>query len=513
MAYKDVREFLRKLDQSGELYRVKQKVDTLYEIGGWVRYSDDMRPKGPALLFENIDGYKRGYRLYTGGIGSRKRLAIALDVNPDIPLSDLILTYKKRIQRPIDPVTVTDGPVKENVKLYEQVDLSEFPIPWWTPKDGGRYVGTWHANVTKNKVTGITNIGMYRVQLVDQRRTCVGFLPYSDLGYHYKQRESSGEALEMAIVIGADETINMAAASGEPEHIDEYSIAGGLREEPVELVKCETVDLCVPANAEIVIEGRIVPGDRMPEGPFGEHTGYHGGGVRMRPVLQVSGIMHRNDPILRGSLLGKPTNEIHMFYQVGLAANGLKMFENHGPSGVKMINCPPEGDSILSAIIQISPYYVGHSWDVGRTWLSSSNHCKYVVIVDEDINPFDLGEVWWAIMTRTQGTRDIEILRWGKMSKSDPSIPRDQGEFSDKVIIDATKKLDYPYVEAWEGHWAPVCMPPEEVMELVDLKWKKEFEAVDVDQEIIDEKARFIKGGFHQRWEEWRRKAYKDPSD
>ncbi len=510
MGYKDLREFLAKLEEVGELYRVKQPVDTLYEIGGWVRYSDDKRPKGPALLFENIEGYKEGYRLYAGGIGSLRRLAMALGLDPDTPLKDLIMTYKKRSEKPIDPVKVADGPVRENIKLSEKADLLEFPIPWWTPRDGERYLGTWHANVTQNPVTGVTNVGMYRVQLVDRRRACAGFLPYSDAGYHFKERESLGEPLEMAIVIGADETVNMAAASGEPEQVDEYAIAGGLREEPVELVQCETVNLWVPANAEIVIEGKILPGERVPEGPFGEHTGYHGGGVRMRPVFHVTGIMHRKDPIFRGSLLGKPTNEIHIFYQVALAANGLKMFEKHGPTGVKMIHCPPEGDSVMSAVIQIAPHYVGHSWDVGRTWLSSSvsSYSKYVVIVDEDINPFDLGEVWWAIMTRTQGGRDIEILRWGKMSKSDPSIPRSQGEFSDKVIIDATKKLDYPYVEAWKGHWAPVCMPPGEIMDLVDLKWRKEFEGMEVDQKVIEEKSKFIKGDFHRRWEEWRKKAY-----
>lgn len=510
MAYKDLREFLRRLEESGELLKVKQPVSALYEIGGWVRYSDDKRPKGPALLFENVEGYKPGYRVYAGGIGSLRRFAIALGLDPEIPLKDLILAYKKRIERPIDPVRVTDGPVRENIKVKAQVDLSEFPIPWWTPRDRERYVGTWHGDVTKNRVTGVTNVGMHRVQLVDSTQTCVGFMPASDAGYHYKQRESSGEPLEMAIVIGADETINMVAASGEPENVDEYSIAGGLREAPVELVKCATVDLEVPANAEIVIEGKIFPGERKVEGPFGEHTGYHGGGVRMRPVFHVTGIMHRNDPIFRGSLLGKPTTEIHTFYQVSLAANGLKMFEKHGPSGVTMINCPPEGDPLLGAIIQISPFYVGHSWDVGRTWLSSSVSPvrKYAVIVDEDIDPFDLGAVWWAIMTRTQGSRDFEVLPWGKQSRSDPSVPRDHGEFGDMVIIDATKKLDYPYTEAWGGHWAPVCMPPKEVMELAGMKWRKEFEKAPIDQRDIDRKASFIKGEFHKKWGEWRQKAY-----
>lgn len=515
MAYKDLREFLSKLEDCGELLKVRQPVSTLYEIGGWVRYSDDQRPKGPALLFENVEGYKQGYRVYAGGVGSLRRFAIALGLDPDIPLRDLILTYKKRIERPINPVRVPDGPVRENIKIKDEVDLSEFPIPWWTPRDRDRYVGTWHADITKNKMTGVTNVGMHRVQLVDRQRTCVGFGPSADAAYHYRQREAAGEPLEIAIVIGADEIINMVAASGEPENVDEYTIAGGIREAPVELVKCATVDLEVPANAEIVIEGKIFPGEKLPEGPFGEHTGYHGGGVRMRPAFHVTGIMHRNDPIFRGSLLGKPTTEIHIFYQVSLAANGLKMFEGQGPSGVKMINCPQEWDPLMGAVIQISPYYVGHSWDVGRKWLSSplSPVSKYVVIVDEDINPFDLGEVWWAIMTRTQGSRDIEVLPWGRQSRSDPSVPRDHGEFADMAIIDATKKLDYPYTEAWGGHWAPVCMPPKEVMELVELKWKKEVDKLEVDQKLIDQEAEYIKGDFHKKWEEWRRRAYQLSSE
>jgi len=510
MAYQDLRQFIDVLEKEGELLRVPMEVDWKYEISGWIRKSVDMRPKGPALLFENIKGYPPGMRLFSAGVASYPRFALALGLPKETPPKETINFYRERIKRPIPPKMVRTGPVKENVLKGEEIDLFKFPVPWWTPRDGGRYIGTWHGVATKNLETRVPNMGMYRVMIHDKQHCGVGFLPFTQMGYHYSQWERKNKPMEMAVVIGGEEIIPMVAATGFPPEVDEMTMAGALRGEPVELIKCETVDLEVPANAEIVLEGFLLPRERKPEGPFGEHTGYHGGPVRMRPVFKVTAILHRNNPVFRGCLLGKPTTEDHTLYDVIYSAAALEMFDKHGPEGVTAVHCPPEGDSISSMVIAMKPHYIGHSRNVGRTLISSSvgKYMKYVVVVDDDIDPFDLGQVWWAIVTRTQGSRDIEVLRYGTTSRSDPSVPRNQPEFTDKVIIDATKKLDYPYDRVWGGHWAPTGMPIKETLRLADMKWKKLTTGDASFNREIGELTREFETRIFKKWEDWRKDAY-----
>ena len=511
MAYEDLREFISVLEKRDQLKRIPQQVHWKYELAGWVRKTMDMRPKGPALLFENLTGYSSDYSVLSGAVGTYERFAIALGLEPEMPLREIINVFKERTLNPIAPVMVSTGPVKENVHTGDDIDLFEFPVPWWTPRDGGRFIGCWHGVVTKEPSTGVRNVGMYRVMIHDKNHTGLGFLPSTEMGYHYSEMERQGKPLEVAIVIGADETVPMVAGTGFPPSVDEFTLAGALRQSPLELVKCETVDLEVPANAEIVLEGQLLPFERKEEGPFSEHTGYHGGGVRMRPIFKVTAICHRNKPIYRGCLLGKPTTEDHTLYSVAQSAAAMRMFETHGPEGVVAVHCPPEGDSIASAFVSMRPHYVGHSRNVGRALLSGpvSKYIKYVVVVDEDIDPFDFGQVWWAIIYRTQGSRDIEVLKFGTTSRSDPSVLRASGEFTDKVLIDATKKLDYPFDHVWGGHWAPVGFPPKEIMELVDLRWQNIFEGnAQVERKISDLTSR-IENEVFPKWERFREKHYK----
>lgn len=228
----------------------------------------------------------------------------------------------------------------------------------------------------------------------------------------------------------------------------------------------------------------------------------------MRPVLEVNCILHRNDPILRGSLGGKPETEWAVFSSVNIPAQGLNMFDERGPAGVRAINNLAEAGGFIVTVIQISPYYVGHSREVARSWLCSQvgTWSKVVVVVDDDVDPFDLGQVFWAMGSRTQGSRDIEVWNFCKTSRSDPSVPRDRAEYTDRVIIDATKKLDYPYVKQYDGHWAPVAVPPREIMELVDLKWKKEFGQPFPEEKLREKERRMDE--IHKKWETWRAEHY-----
>ncbi len=510
MAYKDLREFIGLLEKENELLKVPLEVDWQYEVSGWIWKSSRMGDKGPALLFEKLKGYPPGYRLFADGISTYQRFALALGLPKDTSPREIINFYRERIKKPIPPKIVATGPVKENILLGEDVDMLKFPVPWWLPRDGGRYIGTWFGVITKDPETGIANMGMYRIMVHDKRHAGVGFLPFRHLGHHYAQCERKNKPLEMAVVIGGEEIIPMASGTNAPPGVDEMAIAGALRGEPMELVKCETVDLEVPATAEIVLEGLLLPRERRPEGPFGEHPGYHGGPVRMRPVFQVNAILHRHNPIFRGSLLGKPVQEDHILDDIAHSAAALDMFASHGPEGVTAVHCPPEGDSAMSMVIAMKPHYIGHSRDVGRTLISSNvgKSMKLVVVVDDDIDPFDLGQVWWAIVTRTQGGRDIEVLHFGPISRSDPSVPRDQGEYTDKVIIDATKKLDYPYDRNWGGHWAPTAMPLKETIRLAEMKWQKLVgQDASFDKEI-EALTKEFETKIFKKWEDWRKKAY-----
>jgi len=405
---------------------------------------------------------------------------------------------------------VETGPVKENILTGDDIDLYKIPVPYWNPLDGGRYIGTYHGCVTKDPKTGIQNVGAYRMELLDKKSIVIGFLPFTDIGKHFAQHVKMGKDLPMAMVIGADETVNIVAGMKVNSSISEFDVASSLRGESIELVKCETVDLEVPANAEIVIEGYIRIDKTAIEGPFGEYPGYHGGGLRVKPVFEVTAICHRNDPILRGLVLGKPPTEHHVVMDIVMSGETMARFQTAGPDGVLEVNFPPAANSLSLAIIKMKPRYIGHSKNVGRSLVAlGSKSVKYVILVDDDIDIFNLGEVLWAVVTRTQGGRDIEVLPFCPMSRSDPSIPSDRGEYTDKVIIDATKKLDYPFNPVYGGHWAPVCTPPSEVVDLVDAKWEHQFG--NADQSGLDEKIGALTAIFEGKfadWEAFREKNY-----
>jgi len=510
MAYRDIRHFMDTLEAAGELRRIPVEVDWRYEVSGWIRKTDDMRPRGPALLFEKLRGYSSEYRVASGLIGSYRRFAMALGLPPDTPAAEIVAAFRKRIKNPLPPVLASQGPCQEHVQIGDAADLLQFPVPWWSPRDGGRFIGTWHGVISKDLHTGIRNVGMHRVQVFDRNHTGIGTLAMAHISHHFRQRQRLGHPLEVAIVIGADETVPIVAGTGFPPDVDELALAGALREEPLELVKCKTVNLEVPANAEIVIEGMVSPTERHLEGPFGEWAGYHAGGVRLRPLLTVTAITHRSQPILRGCLLGKPVTEDQFLYTIGIMAEALRMFESHGPEGVLSVNCPPEGVALASAIVQVQPRYVGHSLNAGRTLISSrvGSHLKTVVLVDDDIDPFDLGQVWWAINTRVQGSRDIEVFRFSAEPRSDPSVPRQNAEFGDKIIIDATKKLDHPYNPMYGSHWAPVCVPEPEVMDLVELRWRSIVEQRPPEPAKEKELRELLDGDFENYWNTWREKTY-----
>jgi len=313
MPFNDLREYICCLEKEGEVQRITQEVQPVFEVGAIIRRSYDLR--APAPFFLNLRGYPEN-RIFGAPIGlSRRknrlfaRFAISMDMPPQSTALEIIEEYISRSKKPLKPVLVKDGPCKENILKGDAVDLHSFPAPVLHQGDGGPYLGTWHANITKDPDTGVQNWGLYRLMIHDKKTMGGLFLPAQNIGLHYYTKyEARGKHMEFAIAIGTEPVTPWVAGTRFPPNVSEADIIGGIRGAPLELVKCETVDLAVPATSEIVIEGFIPPHERREEGPFGEYTGFMASDRALRPVYHVTAITYRNNPILPVTCMGVPVD-------------------------------------------------------------------------------------------------------------------------------------------------------------------------------------------------------------
>ena len=318
-----LRAFIDAVERAGRLVRVEEPVHWRHELGRMARAS-----KSP-LLFENIVDYP-GQRVFTNGLRDVSLIGIALGLGTRWGRDELINEARHRAALQIAPQIVEHGPVMENVMDGQAVDLTLFPVPHWNEQDCDRYIGTWHINVTCDAETGARNVGLYRMQILGPRRATVSTSPGSHLARHVAKAERTGDALAMAMAIGVGEATIMAAAAGCPLGVDEFAVAGGLRGWALDLVRCGAVDLEVPADAEIVVEGFIHPNVRVQDGPYFDYTGT----VNTNPnafLFEATRIMHRDGAIFRGTSIGVPGAEDHQLMSI-LAE--IKLLDFHG-SNVK----------------------------------------------------------------------------------------------------------------------------------------------------------------------------------
>lgn len=322
----DLRTFIRRLDDEGRLAHVTQAVDWKFEIGKITR------ERQIPLLFENILDYP-GQQVFTNGLCNLRSIALALGLPGTTSRSALVKEASKRIAKPIAPKLVETGSVLENIVLAPHLDLFKLPVPWWNPDDTDRYIGTWHVNISLDPETSCPNLGVYRMQLLGPTRATVSACGGSHLGRHVKKAGKMGKPLPMAVAIGVSESLVMAGASGLPYGMDEFVLAGALQQEAVELVRCQTVDLEVPAHCEIVIEGWIHPGVRVQDGPYFDYSGK----TNINPnafLFEATCLMFRNAPIFRGTSVGMPGGEDHQLFSF-LSALGLVDF--HGSRSRQII--------------------------------------------------------------------------------------------------------------------------------------------------------------------------------
>lgn len=477
MAYKDLREFIEVLKKKGLLKRITAEVDPVLEIA---EINDRIIKKGgPALFFENPKGSK--FPCVVNLFGSFERMKLALEVNsldeiglrmieflePEIP-TNLIEKLKAlpKLKRLADflPKYVEFGPCKEMIEK-DNPALDIFPILKTWPDDGGRFI-TLPMVFTKDPETGARNCGMYRMHVYDERTTGMHWHMHKDGARHYRNSKRLGKRLEVAVVIGSDPAVMYSATAPLPEGVDEMLFAGFLRKTPVELIKCETVDLEVPANSEIVLEGYCEPYERRVEGPFGDHTGYYSLKDEF-PVFHITCITHRKDALYPATIVGRPPME-DCYIAKATERIFLPLIKKQLPEIVD-INLPVEGVFHNIAIVSIDKRYPGHArrimhalWGMGQM-----SFTKMIVVVDKWVDVQNPGEVVWRIGNNVDPKRDIVIVE-GPLDVLEHAS--DIPAYGGKMGIDATKKWKS---EGFLREWPDEIVMSEEIKRLVDKRWKE----------------------------------------
>ncbi|MEE8472850.1 MAG: UbiD family decarboxylase [Dehalococcoidia bacterium] len=473
MPFDDIRGFIDALDKSGDLVRVTREVDWDLEAAAVSRRVYETQ--GPALLFENIKDYPKGYRLFNGSIGTYRRVAIAMGLRPDASIGEIHAAYEEREQKPVKPVVVQKAPCKDNIMLGDDVDLYKLPAPMIHEGDGGRYIGTWDIIVSQDPDTGWSNWGMYRFMIHNQR-ALVGFpAPFSHLAMMLLNKYvPAGKPMPMAVVMGADPLCHMVATAGYGVGDDEADFAGALRQKPVELVKCETSDLMVPANSEIVIEGEIMPDQTAPEAPFGEYPGYRTEGAKHGALCRVKAITFRNDPILTMISLGVPVDDSSVAAALTAAISIKRRLKRHNIP-VTDVYAPPEGVTHL-VIVGVKKGGADMVRQIGEIITARRAMVNKVMVVDEDVDVFNMGEVIHAFASKCHPGRGFIIhqLEDGKANMLTPGYDREERRRmrGAAAFIDSTWPVEWPEVEI------PIkssfkTIYPKELQEKVLRDWKK----------------------------------------
>ena len=526
MAYDDLRDWIAALERAGELKKIRIEVDPVLEITEITdrvskaragTAAPAVRPGGPALLFQNIKGH-RGSQVLINQFGSARRMNLALEVDKLDEVADRIRAFMdvKSPQGFLDkvkmlpmlaemgkffPRTVTNAPCKEVIQR-DHFSLLDFPILKCWPQDAGRFI-TLPCVITRDPNTGKRNVGMYRMQVFDEKTTGMHWQRQKVGAEHYREalragtkqagrsparaeharaavdlmaRSSGGSVLvegnrpsgrmEVAVAIGTDPALSFSAIVPAPPDVEEYLIAGFLRQKPVELVKCETVDLEVPASAEIILEGHVHLDELRTEGPFGDHTGFYSL-EDLYPVFHVSCITHRKDPIYATTIVGKPPMEDGW---MGKAVERifLPLMKLTIPELVD-INLPVEGVFHNLMIVSIRKSYPGQARKVmNAIWsLGQAMFTKCILVVDEDVDVQDIGEVTLKALNHIDPERDIQFTL-GPVDSLDHAsrLPN----FGSKMGIDATRKW---VSEGFTRPWPDEILMDAKTKALVDRKWKE----------------------------------------
>jgi UbiD family decarboxylase len=439
--YRDLREFIAAVDALNALRRING-ADPRFEIGGITEVAAGSA-ECPALLFDDIKGYPRGFRVFTNATTSPQRAALALGIDPSLKPLDALRAWIKRREslKPRSPVEVAEAAFLENSLRGADVDLEKFPAPYWHRKDGGPYIGSGSLVIMRDPDDGWINASIYRAQLHGRNHLTVQF---DHPGRHgaiiAKKYWDQGRPCPLAIVNGEDPALFIAGFEYLPAGQSEYDFAGAIKEAPIAVHPGPVTGLPLPADAETILEGELLPptARTLLEGPFGEFTGYYAADKRPCPVMVVTAIHYRNDPILLGSPPMKPPR-----FHFGLPFRAAGIWTNLQAAGVTDIVGVWQHVSQLMTVVALKQRYAGHAKRAGLIAAAQSYMGRLVVTVDDDIDPSNLNDVMWAITTRCEPSEQIDIVREAWSSTLDPRIPpedKQRGLTShSKAIIDACR--------------------------------------------------------------------------
>ena len=491
MAYRSFRHFLETLEQAGELTRVSDPVDTDLLITEWADREMKSSGGGKALLFEQpvVDGQVSKFPVAINTMGSRKRIAIALGresideiaqeiqlilkAKPPTDLREGFALLKQGIHLlHARPKQVRDAPCQEIIHKIESdagraddFSLRHLPILKCWPKDGGRFITLPNVH-TRDPETGARNVGVYRMQIFDERTTAMHWQVHKVGARHGKRYYERNEPMPVAVALGGDPALSFSATAPLPDGLDEVLFAGFLRRKSIEMVKCKTIDLEVPAGVDLVLEGYVQPGEMRPEGPFGDHTGYYTA-VEDYPVFHLTAITHRRDAVYPTTIVGIPPME-DFYIGDAVVRIFLPVFKMNFPELVDM-TLPAEGvfhNLVIVSIRKQYPYQafkVMHGlWGMGQMMFS-----KYIVVVDEDCDVHNTSEVLFRLCANTDPGRDTTVIK--NPSDSLDHAPTEQN-IGSHMGFDATHKLPG---ENYHRQWPKLLKMTDEAKALVDALRKK----------------------------------------
>jgi UbiD family decarboxylase len=448
LLWRDLREWLALLGSHGLVKSVSAPVDLDEELSAITVLATQADENAPALLFDNIKGDLLNSRVLTNMLGSSKeRFALAVGLDPTLSIRDMIMATRGLVKKRVAPVMIpkTAAPVNEVVQSGEKIDVTNFPSPKFWPADGGPYIGTADITFTRSPDSSRINVGCYRQMTHGPNR--IGM--YCSPGKHGRlDREAwwrQGKPCEVVAAYGIDPVLFLVAGMAFSKDVSELDVAGGIMGRPVELTEAEVVSLPIPAHAEIVIEGLLHPGDNEMEGPLGEFTGYYGNERGLQPVIEVKAVHYRRSPILTAAIMANyPSCEIGTGFAIMRSARVLDDLERIGVPGIAAVYTTPAAiGGYGMTVVAFKQLYAGHAAQV----LALTAQCpaaayftKWVIAVDEDVDPTNMNQVLWALSTRCNPIDDLEFQKDTWSNPLDPSrYPPELRSYGSKVLINACK--------------------------------------------------------------------------
>jgi len=449
----DLRDWLGIVDALGELKHVRG-ASSEEDIGA-ITEMLDQNENSPCVLFDEIPNFNPGYRVLSNSMGSCKRQAVTLGLDPDQASHEQLLAFWRDILRgftPIPPVQVKRGSIQENIIRGTDIDLARFPAPVWHPLDGGRFIGTASVNIMRDPDTGVINAGTYRNQVFDRNGVGIRAAPNHHGGMIKEKYMQRGKPCPIVILVGSDPLLFLASCvEGVRFGQSELEWAGGVRGKPVEVIQGELTGLPIPAHAEIALEGFVTTDEFHKEGPYGEWMGYYQDGYEKDRVIRIEQIYHRNDPIILGCPQGKPPHEDNRFLAYLRSGMIWDQLEKAGVPDVTGVWSPPAGGNRLMTVVAIKTQYLGHSKQAGLIASQCAGAVemnRLTVVVDDHVDVTNLQDVVWAILARCDPERGVEIIKDTKGSRIDMAIAPDRRGLNanSRMIIDATTPFE------WKNH-------------------------------------------------------------